>query len=293
MKSTRPAIRSLIAAAPPRYGTCTTSMPAMYLNSSPPTWPGEPLADDALVSLPGFFLPSSIRSLTDLKSDVGATASSRWPRLISAIGWKSFSDAVGQPRHHVGADRERADRADADACSRPARAFATRSRPMVKAAPGLFSMTIVLVELRPDLGGDQARDRVGRAARRLRHDQPDRLVGITGPAPARRRRHATPRANAASNDRTAHLRNMPPSPTSSSWQRSRRSCDRRNGLRQSSALAQPAADPLHRLAHVGGRAGVAEAQEAAGRAADRSRRRASPRHAPPPACAWRSRSCRW
>ena len=28
----------------------------MYLNNSPPTWPGEPLLDEAFVSLPGFFL---------------------------------------------------------------------------------------------------------------------------------------------------------------------------------------------------------------------------------------------
>ena len=53
--STRPAIRSLIAAAPPRYGMCTMSVPLMVLNSSPPTWPGEPLLDDAFESLPGFF----------------------------------------------------------------------------------------------------------------------------------------------------------------------------------------------------------------------------------------------
>jgi hypothetical protein len=32
------------------------SVPVMYLNSSPLTWPGEPLLDEALESLPGFFL---------------------------------------------------------------------------------------------------------------------------------------------------------------------------------------------------------------------------------------------
>src|SRR5689334_5434900 len=56
MRSTCPAIRSVIAEAPPRYGTCTISVSVMYLNNSPPTCPGEPLLDDALVSLPGFFL---------------------------------------------------------------------------------------------------------------------------------------------------------------------------------------------------------------------------------------------
>jgi len=33
---------------------CTISVPVMYLNSSPLTWPGEPLLEDALDSLPGF-----------------------------------------------------------------------------------------------------------------------------------------------------------------------------------------------------------------------------------------------
>ena len=32
------------------------SVPVMNLNSSPPTWPGEPLLDDAFESLPGFCL---------------------------------------------------------------------------------------------------------------------------------------------------------------------------------------------------------------------------------------------
>ncbi len=56
MMSMRPAIRSLMAAAPPRYGTWVICVPVMLLNSSPPIWPGEPLPDDAIDSLPGLAL---------------------------------------------------------------------------------------------------------------------------------------------------------------------------------------------------------------------------------------------
>src|SRR5262249_38752053 len=56
IRCTRPAIRSLMALAPPRYGTCTMSVLVMNLNNSPPTWPGEPLLDEAFNSLPGFCL---------------------------------------------------------------------------------------------------------------------------------------------------------------------------------------------------------------------------------------------
>jgi hypothetical protein len=46
------------------------------LNSSPLTCPGEPLLEDALDSLPGFFLAKSISSLTEVKLVFGETASS-------------------------------------------------------------------------------------------------------------------------------------------------------------------------------------------------------------------------
>src|SRR5262249_40564522 len=89
--STWPAIRSVVALAPPRYGTCTMLVLVITLNSSPPTWPGEPLADDALVSLPGFLRAASITSCTDLNGDWGATANNRCPCVASMIGWKSRS----------------------------------------------------------------------------------------------------------------------------------------------------------------------------------------------------------
>src|SRR5262249_11339080 len=50
---TWPLIRSVSAGAPPRYGTCTMSMPVIILNSSPDTWMVEPAPEDAMLSLPG------------------------------------------------------------------------------------------------------------------------------------------------------------------------------------------------------------------------------------------------
>ena len=51
---TWPAMRSMVPAAPPLYGTCTMRVPVMNLNNSKPTWPGVPLPDDALESLSGY-----------------------------------------------------------------------------------------------------------------------------------------------------------------------------------------------------------------------------------------------
>src|SRR5436190_4651670 len=53
MTCTCPAIRSLIACEPPLYGTCTMSVPVMYLKSSPPTCPGEPFARGRVEQLAG------------------------------------------------------------------------------------------------------------------------------------------------------------------------------------------------------------------------------------------------
>ena len=58
---------------------------------------------------------------------------------------------------------------------------------MVNAAPGLFSMTSVWLRSCAEFGGQHARHVVGRAARSLRNDQPDRLVGIFATARWRNR----------------------------------------------------------------------------------------------------------
>ena len=53
---TWPPSRSVSAGAPPRYGTCSMSMPVIILNSSPPTWDALPVPPDAMLTLPGLAL---------------------------------------------------------------------------------------------------------------------------------------------------------------------------------------------------------------------------------------------
>lgn len=67
------------------------SVPVMNLNNSPPTWPGDPLLEEAFNSFPGFRFASATSSGTELMDSVGETASNRCPRVTSATGWKSRS----------------------------------------------------------------------------------------------------------------------------------------------------------------------------------------------------------
>ena len=61
--------------------------------------------------LAGMFWPSSISSFTEWMVDFGATDSSRWPCADQHDRLEVAHDVVGHLRHHVGADRQRADRA--------------------------------------------------------------------------------------------------------------------------------------------------------------------------------------
>ncbi len=85
-------------------------------------------------------------------------------------------DVVGQFRHHVARDRERADRPHADGV-----AVGIGFRRQIEADGERPARPVVdddlLAEFFAEFGAENARDRIGRAARRLRHDQPDRLVG--------------------------------------------------------------------------------------------------------------------
>ena len=76
---------------------------------------------------------------------------------------------------------------------------------MVSAPPGPVVDHDLLAELLAELGAEDARDRIGRAARRLRHDQPDRLVGKFG----RRRKTRTSRQAAAQRRRSRRMRFLP------------------------------------------------------------------------------------
>src|SRR6476661_10403724 len=62
MRSTLPPTRSASAGELPRYGTCTISMPAMRLKSSPERWIVVPTPADEKLSLPvGFGVGDELR----------------------------------------------------------------------------------------------------------------------------------------------------------------------------------------------------------------------------------------
>ena len=71
MSCTWPPIRSVIAPAAPRYGTCTMSTPAVSLNSSPAMWMPVPTPAEAKFSLPGLALACAISSGMVLTGSVG------------------------------------------------------------------------------------------------------------------------------------------------------------------------------------------------------------------------------
>ena len=130
-------------------------------------------------------------------SDFGATASSRCPRVSSATGWKSLSDVVGHLRDHVRADRQRADRAHAERVA-VGRGLRHESRPMVKAAPGLFSMMIFwsrTVRARPPAMRATVSVALPGACGTISR------IGLSGNCPARTQRPATSTPRNASNSR--------------------------------------------------------------------------------------------
>ena len=86
-------------------------------------------------------------------------------------------DVVGQLRHHVPVDGERANRPHADGV-----AVGIGLRGEVEAERQCAARTVVDDDLLPqflsELGAENARHRVGRTARRLRDDEPARLVRV-------------------------------------------------------------------------------------------------------------------
>jgi hypothetical protein len=66
-----PAITSTIAGPPPLYGTIAMSMPATFLNSSPPKWLNPPTPVDAYWRAPGFARARSTRSRSVFNPDPG------------------------------------------------------------------------------------------------------------------------------------------------------------------------------------------------------------------------------
>ena len=56
IRSMRPPSRSVTAGPVPRYGTCSSSTPAIWPNSAPERCDAEPAPDEPNVSLPGLAL---------------------------------------------------------------------------------------------------------------------------------------------------------------------------------------------------------------------------------------------
>ena len=76
MKSwTRPAMMSLVASGMPLYATCTISIPAACLNTSPAKWVPLPTPAEARLSWPGFDLARAMSSFIDFAASVGGTTS--------------------------------------------------------------------------------------------------------------------------------------------------------------------------------------------------------------------------
>ena len=88
-KPTWPPIRSATAAPPPLYGTCTTSTPAIDLNSSPVRWVALPMPLEAKLSWPGRCFASAMSSIIDFTGIEGCTTSTCEDAPVSVTGAKS------------------------------------------------------------------------------------------------------------------------------------------------------------------------------------------------------------
>ena len=89
-------------------------------------------------------------------------------------------DNIGQLGHHVAGDRHRADRSDRQRVAVRRRLCDVVHAKRERAAGLVLDDDGRAAERRAELGGQDARHSVGRAAGGLRHDQPDRPVGIFG-----------------------------------------------------------------------------------------------------------------
>jgi hypothetical protein len=142
----------------------------MYLNSSPPT---------GRANHSGIFLRVVDQLGHGLERRAGRHCQQHVAARHQCNRLKIALDVVGQLRHHVARDRERADRPHADGVT-VRLGLCRQIEPDREGAAGPVVDDDLLAELLAEFGAKDARDRVGCAARRLRHDQPDRLVGIFG-----------------------------------------------------------------------------------------------------------------
>ncbi len=91
MNVRRSPIRSVMAGAPPLYGTCSTSMPADSLSISPARWPELPLPAEPKLSLPGSALAWAISPFIDVMLDLAGTTTTSDASPIRATGAKSVA----------------------------------------------------------------------------------------------------------------------------------------------------------------------------------------------------------
>ena len=87
----RPAIRSVTACEPTRYGTWMTSMPVNRLNSSPLRCPGVPFPADPNINSPGRRFASATNSGSVFAGSTLLTDSTAPDVPSSAIGARSLT----------------------------------------------------------------------------------------------------------------------------------------------------------------------------------------------------------
>ena len=105
-------------------------------------------------------------------------------------------DVVGQLRHHVAGDRERADRPHADRVAVGLGLGGEVEADGERAARPIVDHDL-LPELLREFGAENARDRVGRAAGGLRDDQPDGPVRVLGRRAGRKRAGSSDKVNSS------------------------------------------------------------------------------------------------
>jgi len=96
LMSMRSASISVSIGERPLNGTCSMSMAALVLNSSPARWAPEPLPVEPNVRLPGFALATATTSPTLVTARLLRTTSTWGIAAMPATGVKSFTASYGQ-----------------------------------------------------------------------------------------------------------------------------------------------------------------------------------------------------
>src|SRR3954471_19584742 len=92
---TWPAIRSFIAGAAPRYGTCLSLAPVIFLNNSADRWCVDPIPDEAQLTSSDLCFAISKSSLTVEAGNFGLTIKTIGTVASRATGVKSTAGSNG------------------------------------------------------------------------------------------------------------------------------------------------------------------------------------------------------